>query len=159
MTALRARGFILTTLLVLLVLLVLALVAALGLGLYMLRLDGVVREKFEGKRWAIPARVYARPLELYSGAPMTPQDVLDELLLLHYRQQAPASAGSWQRQGSEILVHTRGFTFGDGIERPQVLRLRFAGGRAGRRGQYREERAWRGPAGAAGYRWHLSPAQ
>ncbi|MCC2638386.1 MAG: mrcB [Moraxellaceae bacterium] len=124
MTALRSRGFILTTLLILLVL---VLVAALGLGLYMLRLDGVVREKFEGKRWAIPARVYARPLELYAGAPMTSQDVLDELRLLHYRQQAPTSAGSWQRQGSEILVHTRGFTFGDGVERPQVLRLRFAG--------------------------------
>lgn len=124
MTAQRSRGFILTALLILLVLF---LVAALGLGLYMLRLDGVVREKFEGKRWAIPARVYARPLELYAGAPLAPQDVLQELRLLNYREQSAAHPGSWERKGGDLLVHTRGFTFGDGVEKSQVLRLRFAG--------------------------------
>lgn len=125
MTAQRSRGFILTAILVFLVLF---LVAALGLGLYMLRLDGVVREKFEGKRWAIPARVYARPLELYAGAPLAPQDVQQELRLLNYREQSATNPGSWQRQGDDLLVHTRGFTYGDGVEKPQVLRLRFAGG-------------------------------
>ncbi|HEX4869658.1 MAG TPA: penicillin-binding protein 1B [Moraxellaceae bacterium] len=124
MTAQRSRGFILTALLLLLILI---LAAALGLGLYMLRLDGIVREKFEGKRWAIPARVYARPLELYSGAPLSFQDVLDELRQLGYREQSPANPGGWQRRGNEIQVHTRGFTFGDGREKPQVLRLRFSG--------------------------------
>jgi penicillin-binding protein 1B len=98
-----------------------------GLGLYMLRLDGVVRDKFEGRRWAIPARVYARPLELYAGAPLAQRDVLDELKLLHYRQQSPANAGSWQQKGNELVIHTRGFTFGDGAEKAQVLRLRFSG--------------------------------
>lgn len=124
MTALRSRGFILTALLILLVL---VLAAVLGLGLYMLRLDGIVREKFEGKRWAIPARVYARPLELYAGAQLSPTDLLQELRLLNYREQAPTQAGSWQRKGSDYLIHTRGFTFGDGVESPQVLRLRFQG--------------------------------
>lgn len=124
MTALRSRGFILTALVLLLVL---VLAAALAVGLYMLHLDGIVREKFEGKRWAIPARVYARPLELYSGAPLAPADVLAELRRLNYRQQLPQSPGSWQQKGSDLLVHTRGFTFGDGAEVPQVLRLRFSG--------------------------------
>jgi penicillin-binding protein 1B len=31
---------------------------------YMKYLDFNLREKFEGKRWAIPARVYASPVEL-----------------------------------------------------------------------------------------------
>lgn len=124
MTALRNRGFILTTLLILLVI---VLLAAVGLGLYMLRLDGIVRDKFEGKRWAIPARVFARPLELYTGAPLAQRDVLQELQLLHYRQQDPALAGSWRQKGNELVVHTRGFAFGDGVEKPQVLRLRFDG--------------------------------
>ena len=53
----RSRGFILITLLILLVL---ALGGTIALGFWLLRLDGVVQEKFEGKRWAIPARVYAR---------------------------------------------------------------------------------------------------
>lgn len=124
MTALRSRGFILTALLILLVI---ALLAAVGLGLYMLHLDGIVRDKFEGKRWAIPARVYARPLELYTGAPLAHRDVLEELRLLHYRQRDPAMVGSWQQKGNELVIHTRGFSFGDGIEESQVLRLRFDG--------------------------------
>jgi penicillin-binding protein 1B len=124
MTAQRSRGFILTALVLLLIVL---LAAALALGLYMLRLDSVVREKFEGKRWAIPARVYARPLELYSGAPLGVADVLAELRLLNYRERDPASPGSWQRTGGALVVHTRGFAFGDGAEPSQVLRLRFAG--------------------------------
>ncbi|MDQ8037539.1 MAG: penicillin-binding protein 1B [Pedobacter sp.] len=127
MTASRpraSRGFILTALLLLLVVFLLVLV---GGGMYVLKLDSTVREKFEGKRWAIPARVYARPLELYAGAPLSMADVQDELRILNYRQQDPAATGSWQEKGSELLVHTRGFAFGDGVESPQVLRLRFAG--------------------------------
>lgn len=124
MSAFRNRGFIVTALLILLVVILLA---AVGLGLYMLRLDGIVRDKFEGKRWAIPARVYARPLELYVGAPLSQRDVLGELRLLNYREQDTKGAGSWQQKGPHLLVHTRGFTFGDGVEKPQVLRLRFDG--------------------------------
>ncbi|HET8731597.1 MAG TPA: penicillin-binding protein 1B [Moraxellaceae bacterium] len=125
MTAQHSRGFILTALLLLLILL---LAAVLALGLYMLKLDGTVREKFEGKRWAIPARVYARPLELYAGASLTSQDLVGELRQLGYREQNPAGAGTWQQHGDEMLVHTRGFVFGDGREKSQVLRLRFSGG-------------------------------
>jgi penicillin-binding protein 1B len=124
MTALRSRGFILTALLILLVVFLLVVV---GIGLYVIKLDGTVREKFEGKRWAIPARVYARPLELYAGAPVSQADVQEELRILNYREQAPETAGSWQVKGGELLVHTRGFSFGDGPEAAQVLRLRFNG--------------------------------
>jgi penicillin-binding protein 1B len=88
-----------------------------ALGFWLLRLDGVVQEKFEGKRWAIPARVYARPLELYAGAPLSRQDVLDELAILNYRQQATATPGTWQQKGAELYVHTRGFQFSDSTEK------------------------------------------
>ena len=33
----------------------------------LLFLDIHIRAQFEGKRWALPAKVYARPLELYAG--------------------------------------------------------------------------------------------
>jgi penicillin-binding protein 1B len=119
-----SRGFILTTLLLLLVL---VLGGVIALGFWMLRLDAVVQEKFEGKRWAIPARVYARPLELYAGAPLSRQDVQAELGILNYRQQATATPGTWQQKGAELYVHTRGFQFSDSTEKAQVLRLRFNG--------------------------------
>lgn len=124
MSAPRSRGFILTALLLLLVIFLLATV---GLGLYVLKLDSTVREKFEGKRWAIPARVYARPLDMYAGAPLAPSDVQEELRLLNYREQDTATPGSWQLKANELYIHTRGFAFGDGLEKSQVLRLRFNG--------------------------------
>ena len=30
-------------------------------------LDAQIRHRFEGHRWSLPAKVYARPLELYQG--------------------------------------------------------------------------------------------
>lgn len=124
MAASPSRGFVITALLLLLVVLLLAVV---GVGLYVLKLDSTVREKFEGKRWAIPARVYARPLELYAGAPLSLRDVQQELRLLNYREQASSSPGTWQVKGNEMQMHTRGFSFADEAEEAQVLRLRFNG--------------------------------
>ena len=45
------------------------------MGLLLLFLDVQIRHQFEGKRWAVPAKVYARPLELYAGAPLSPAAV------------------------------------------------------------------------------------
>ncbi|RPH41739.1 MAG: hypothetical protein EHM86_03595, partial [Desulfobulbaceae bacterium] len=53
------------------------LISGLAFGLYVLRLDGVIREKFDGKRWSLPAVVYARPLELYAGLAFSPQMLED----------------------------------------------------------------------------------
>lgn len=92
-------------------------------------LDKEVREKFEGKRWAIPAKVYARPLELYSGASMSAREVQDELDILHYRPQpGTASPGTYSLKGGTLYIHTRGFDFADGKEPSQVLRLQFNSG-------------------------------
>ena len=35
-------------------------------------LDYQVYHQFEGRRWSLPARVYARPLELYAGLSLRP---------------------------------------------------------------------------------------
>ncbi|MBK7301251.1 MAG: penicillin-binding protein 1B [Moraxellaceae bacterium] len=120
-----ARGFIVT---LLLLLIMLGMLCVVGIGIYALSLDGTVRQKFEGKRWAIPAKVYTRPLELYSGASVTKADVLAELELLHYRRQDNyEGAGVYTEKNGELFVHTRGFVFSDGIERAQVLKLQFDG--------------------------------
>ncbi|PTQ89215.1 penicillin-binding protein 1B [Agitococcus lubricus] len=119
------QGFILT---ILVLCVMLSLLAAVGLGVYALSLDSLVREKFEGKRWAIPAKVFSRPLELYSGAPLSKQDVTAELALLHYRAQANYEApGVYSEKNGDLYIHTRGFVFSDGTERSQVLKLRFDG--------------------------------
>ena len=66
--------------------LVAALVAGLiGLGVYAFYLDLRVRNEFEGRRFALPARVYARPLELFVGAGLGPEELALELRGLGYR--------------------------------------------------------------------------
>ena len=61
------------------------LLGALGLGLYTLYLDAVIRAEFDEKRWAMPAKVYARPLELFTGMSLSADAFAQELLLLRYR--------------------------------------------------------------------------
>src|SRR5690554_325076 len=88
--------------------------AVLTYGAY---LDWQVRVKFEGGRWALPARVFARPLELYQGQQLSDEQLEAELAAADYRRvTGAASAGSYERRGSRFLINTRGFQFPDGIE-------------------------------------------
>ena len=52
---------------------------------YCLWLDFRVRTEFQGTRWALPARVYASPLELYVGKSITKQNLVNELKSLGYQ--------------------------------------------------------------------------
>jgi len=98
--------------------------------LYGVHLDRVVRGKFEGHRWALPARVYARPLELYTDRPLTAEQVQGELDRLNYRPLVqPTAAGSYHREGDRFLVHTRAFRFWDGAEPERLLDLDVTEGR------------------------------
>ncbi|MFA7386285.1 MAG: penicillin-binding protein 1B [Thiohalobacteraceae bacterium] len=100
---------------------------------YILYLDIIVREQFEGKRWELPARVYARPLELYAGRPLAPAQLGQELERLSYHAVSePSRPGEYARSGSRYLIHSRGFTFWDGTEIPQRIGVEFSGDRVTR---------------------------
>lgn len=115
-----SRGFAFISL----VLVIIILAAFVGLGLYTLRLDYIVRDKFEGKRWEIPAKVFARPLELFNGALVTPESLKQELKLLNYKKSDNyTSPGTYVDNGYMVYVHTRGFDFGDSTEPEQVLEI------------------------------------
>lgn len=90
-------------------------------------LDAQVRAKFEGKRWALPAKVYARPLELYPGQAIAGEDFRLELKGLGYREVSRVShPGSVHWSGNSAELITRGFRFSDGAEPSRRLRLSFA---------------------------------
>ncbi len=59
----------------------LALLGLILLAGWMVYLDAVVTSRFEGRRFEVPSRVYARPLELYSGAPISTAALEKELAL------------------------------------------------------------------------------
>ncbi|MNQ07409.1 Penicillin-binding protein 1B [compost metagenome] len=94
----------------------------------MVYLDAVVQEKFSGKRWTVPAKVYARPLELFAGLKLTREDFLTELQALGYRRTPKVQGpGELLVSGNQVELHTRGFQFYDGAEQAQRLRVRFSG--------------------------------
>ena len=95
---------------------------------YCVYLDFIVRDQFEGKRWALPAQVYARPLELYAGLAMRQNDLERELNMLHYRYAYPPMApGSFQRRGNDYDIATRSFTFWDAQEASRHIHVAFNG--------------------------------
>ena len=96
--------------------------------LYSLYLSQQVIVKFEGKRWAVPARVYGRPLELYAGAQVTPAQLKAELQRLGYRQQKqPSAPGTWGLSQQRFLINTRAFQFWDEALAAQKLKIQFDG--------------------------------
>ncbi len=98
------------------------------LAALMIYLDAVVQEKFSGQRWTVPAKVYARPLELFAGLKLSREDFVTELQALGYRRvnrvQRP---GELAVSASQVELHTRGFRFYEGAEPAQQLRVRFSG--------------------------------
>ena len=108
---------------------VFSVLAAVGL----IYLDAQVRAKFEGKRWALPAKVYARPLELYPGQPLSRDDLKIELKGLGYQFLRRASQpGTAELARQRVRVYTRGFEFPDGVEPAQTLLIDFSAGQVSR---------------------------
>ncbi len=94
--------------------------------IYLGYLDYNVRKQFEGKRWAIPARVYASPVELYSGYGISAANFEALLKMLHYRLDADLSAeGTYFKNGSQISVKTRDFAFWDQHQPGMLVQLDF----------------------------------
>ncbi len=97
---------------------------------YVAYLDLQVRQQFDGKRWSLPARVYARPLDLYVGRELTTEQFQTELRALYYLPVKKATQpGRFSKNGSEFHVVTRPFTFWDGQQDSASLRVGFSGDR------------------------------
>lgn len=108
----------------------LSLFALVALAGYVAWLDLSVRNQFEGKRWAVPAQIYARPLEIYAGMELSADDFARELATAGYHTSAQLDRpGSYFREGNTLHVATRAFDFWDGKEPARRLQLRFDGQR------------------------------
>ncbi len=98
--------------------------------IYAFYLDGVVQQRFEGVRWELPARVYARPLELFVGRPAELDDLEYELQAAGYRRDRTLRApGTYLLSGNQLEFYTREFAYWDGVEPARRLSLQVHGGR------------------------------
>ncbi len=101
-----------------------------ALSAYLAWLDYRIRDEFEGARWAVPARVFARPLELAPGAAISTDAIESELKLAGYRQVRSAfRPASFERDGGRIRLVTREFRFPDGTAPSRRVTVSVSGGR------------------------------
>ena len=89
-----------------------------------------VTTEFEGRKWDLPSRVFARALDLYPGALVTPADMEVELLSAGYRRSDRAARpGLFRVSGPVLEVNRRAFQFHDGDEDALRFEVRFSGNR------------------------------
>ena len=97
----------------------------LGIG-YLAWLDLRVQARFENRNFALPARIYARPLNLYTEMKLSPAQLVLELNAAGYHRVSRLDRpGSFERSGSRFRIATRTFTFWDGNEPARILELKF----------------------------------
>lgn len=89
-----------------------------GLGVpWVMYLNVQVQHEFDGRKWDLPSRVFARALSLYDGALISKQALLTELDAAGYIKSASASSsGHFSVNGNRFDIYRRGFTFEDGAE-------------------------------------------
>src|SRR5688500_14999067 len=107
-----------------------SLVALLLVAAFTLHLDIRVRSEFEGRRFALPARIYARPLELHQGLRIAQPDVEDELRQLGYREAPPEGESGWfSKNNGTLEIGLRPFTFWDGRQPAKRVIVSFDQGK------------------------------
>jgi penicillin-binding protein 1B len=83
-----------------------------------------VTRQFEGRRWTLPAQVFAAPLELYTGLALSPTQLEQELQRLHYRRAEQLDRpGTYRLQGARIDVALRPARFADETRNAALLSM------------------------------------
>lgn len=105
--------------------------AGLALGLlWVAYLDATISNTFDQKRYALPATVYGRSLELFEGAPIEPAALVRELDWVGYRSVASLyRPGQYSRNGNRIEVYTRDFKFPDQFAKGARVAITLSQGR------------------------------
>src|ERR1043166_6447949 len=87
---------------------------------YLVGLDREIRQRFAGARWALPAQVYAAPLELYPGLPLGVADLAHELERLGYRAVGEIRGpGTFTTRKDGLDIDVRAFQFWD-AQQPEL---------------------------------------
>jgi len=96
---------------------------------YTLVLNKRVQDRFNDLVFAVPTRIYARPLALTSGTPMTPGALELELTFAGYSNDGHGQvAGTWAKDGSNYTIASRGYAGPDGGEVPKRIRVALSKG-------------------------------
>lgn len=94
---------------------------------YILYLDYQVRERFDGRIWSVPSKLYARSLELTPNMKLDPDGFERELGLMAYEKVKgfPQQAGQYRRWQNYFELISREFKDTDKVTKSQGMRLSF----------------------------------
>lgn len=82
----------------------------------------------DGALWSMPAHVYARPLELYTGAKVSMDDLENELNLLKFQKvDNPVKTNQYSRHGNQIIYYAEAFHFWDVNAPARKMEILFEG--------------------------------
>jgi len=87
-------------------------VAGFASSLVVIRLDRIVRERFEGQRFRVPSRVYSTPSIIYPGLEVELADLRGSFVRLGYREagsDGSVQQGQYSWQKHRVRVHLRAF--------------------------------------------------
>ena len=91
---------------------------------YTLVLNKRVQERFNDLVFAVPTRVFARPLPLTAGEPMTPAALQLELTFAGYIDDGHGQVpGSWAVNGAHYTISSRGYAGPEGGELPKRVEV------------------------------------
>src|SRR5437867_44057 len=112
----------------------LGIVLTIALGaasVWVLLLDREITRTFEGRLWAIPARVYSAPLTLREGDAMSLARIQARLDRASYTRvgSTPSSPGQYRLSGATLEIHAREFPFPGGMWPRRRLRVTVRDGR------------------------------
>jgi penicillin-binding protein 1B len=107
------------------------LLAGIFLGLmvpWVMYLNYQVTTEFEGRKWDLPSRVYARALDIYPTALLSRSNLELELKAAGYRaSRQPSRPGLYSVAGNTVEIHRRSFRFHDGEEESIRFRVKISG--------------------------------
>ncbi len=96
---------------------------------YCVWIDFQIRKEFEGKRWSVPARVYAQPIELYAGREIEQKSLIEQLNNAAYLPTVKlTNPGQFSSHASIVDIYTRQFHYWDGYESAKKIRIQINDG-------------------------------
>lgn len=104
------------------------------LSIWIVRLDRIVVQRFEGRRFEVPSVVLSAPTILYPGMDWRAQDLQGTLRRLGYREQPGKGAlglGRFRWDAKRLQIHLRAFEHPSRSEPARVVEIRLRGSTLG----------------------------
>ena len=103
-----------------------SLVVIVAIAIYLIYLDGKVRNKFEGQRWEVPVQVFGKINSFEQGDSFNLKEVRFLLENTQYQKvRTPVKPGQFALSSNRIIIYRRAFDFGAGIEPSSLLTIDF----------------------------------